>query len=176
MKYFQYLNLDWEPVAYKLKEFVLNNKELVDYNTGSWKSMKLGHISHLMPDIVKMLRPLDVMPVKISFFMSYNTSTIHKDSTMHECRRILIPIMNCENTVTRFYKSNKEPAILYQPNGIPYYGDIDPSDCEFVDEYRLDRAVVIKSKELHSVICNNPNLPRISCPIEVNKDLYHLFN
>jgi len=176
MKYFQYLDLDWKPVSEKLKQFVLDNKELVGYELSGWKSIPSTSYFHLMPDIIKMLRPLDVLPIRISFHISHHSlNPIHKDASAHECRRILLPVMNCENTITKFYKSHKEPTLKYQMNGVPgYFGDIELSDCELMTEYQLDRAVAIRPKELHAIYSSNDSFPRISCPIEVNKDLTHL--
>lgn len=178
MRYFQYLDLDWKPVSDKLKQFVLDNKEVVGYETGGWKSVPIINYVYLIPDIVKMLKPLDVLPIRISFHISYfNDNAIHKDATLHDCRRILLPVMNCENTTTRFYKSHKEPTLSYQSNGIPgYFKDIKLEDCELVGEYQLDRAIAIRPKELHAVYSSNDSFPRISCPIEVNKDLTHLLS
>jgi hypothetical protein len=176
MKYFQYLDLDWKPVSDKLKQFVLDNKELLGYELGGWKSVPAINYSYLIPDIAKMLEPLDVLPVSISFHISYSTDgTIHKDASMHECRRILLPVMNCENTTTKFYKSQKEPTLRYQSNGLPgYFGDIELEDCDLVAEYQLNRAITMRPKELHAVYSSNDSFPRISCPIAVNKDLTHL--
>ena len=177
MKYFQYLDLDWKPVSEKLKQFVLDNKELVEYDQPGWKSIPISSYIHLLPDVVKMLKPLNVLPIRLSFHITYQSNnSIHKDATPNDCGRILLPIMNCEGSITKFYKSEQEPILGYQLNGVPgYFSGVDLSDCEFMEEYQLDRAVAIRPKELHAVYTSNENFPRISCPIEVNKDLSHLF-
>lgn len=177
MKYFQYLDLDWKPVSDKLKHFVLNNKELVGYDQSGWKTIPISNFLHIIPEVIEMLKPLDAFPTRISFHITYQANNcIHKDASIHDCRRILLPIMNCEGSVTKFYKSNKQPSLGYQLNGVPgYFNDIELSDCEFMEEYQLDRAVAIRPKELHAVYTTNDKFPRISCPIEVNKDLSHLF-
>jgi hypothetical protein len=175
MKYFHYLDLDWKPVSEKLKEFVLNNKVLLDYDNTGWKKVELYHLRHLLPDIITMLKPLNVIPTRISFHITYQSDNkIHKDATDHDCRRILIPIMNCENSVTRFYKSAQEPVLQHQTDGIPYYGNIDSDTCACVDEYYLDRPVAMRPKELHAVYTSNTSFPRISCPVNVNNDLTYL--
>jgi hypothetical protein len=178
MKYFKYLDLDWEPVSKKLKQFVLENKELVDYENSGWKKIDVCKIIDVYPDIIRMLKPLNVLPINVSLFISYSAkSVIHKDATTHNCRRILIPIINCEHSFTRFYKTEQDFPITYQlNNGIPYYGSINPDLCTFTEEFRLDRAVAIRPKEPHNVVSDELFFPRISCPINVNKDLDYLFN
>ena len=61
-------------------------------------------------------------------------------------------------------------------NGVPYYGNINPDLCTFVEEFRLDRAVAIRPTEPHNVVSDELFLPRISCPINVDKDLDYLFD
>jgi len=175
MKYFKYLDLDWEPVSKKLKQFVLENQEY--YNASGWKNIDVRNIIHLYPDIIRMLKPLNVLPITVNFFIShYAISNIHKDATPHDSRRIIIPVMNCEHSFTRFYKTEQDFILTANRNGIPYYGDINPDLCTFVEECRLDRPIVIKPKEPHNVVSDELFLPRISCPINVNKDLDYLFD
>ena len=174
MKYFQYLDLDWEPVSKKIKQFVLENKEY--YNASSWKNIDVLKIVHLYPDIIRMLKPLNVLPTSVHLFISRSaTSGIHKDATHYSSRRIIIPIMNCEHSFTRFYSTEQDVTLKVNDNGVLYYGDINPDLCTFVEECRLDRPVAIRPKEPHNVISDELFLPRISCPINVNKDLDYLF-
>jgi hypothetical protein len=175
MKCFQYLDLDWEPVSKKLKKFILENKEY--YNASGWKNVDVHQIVDLYPDIIRMLKPLNVLPISINFFISHSANTIiHKDATPHDSRRIIIPIMNCEHSFTRFYSTEQDVTLKVNDNGVPYYGDINPDLCTLVEECRLDRAIAIKPKEPHSVVSDKLFLPRISCPINVNKDLDYLFD
>ena len=175
MKYFQYLDLDWEPVSKKLKQFVLENKEY--YNVSGWKNIDVLKIVHLYPDIIRMLKPLNVLPINVNFYISNSdNSGIHKDYTPHYSRRIVIPIMNCEHSITRFYRTEQDVILKYQHDGVAYYGDINPDLCTLEGECRLDRAVAINPKELHCVVSDELFLPRISCPINVNKDLDYLFD
>jgi hypothetical protein len=175
MKYFQYLDLDWEPVSKKLKQFVLENKEY--YKTPGWKNIDVCKIIDVYPDIIRMLKPLNVLPINASLFISHSAkSGIHKDNTTHNSRRILIPIMNCEHSFTRFYTTEQDFTLKVNDNGVPYYGNINPDLCTFVEEFRLDRAVAIRPKEPHNVVSDELFLPRISCPININKDLDYLFD
>ena len=176
MRYFKYLDLNWQHVSEKLKQFVLANKELVNYDKNGWKSVEIHHISTIVPDIIKMLKPLNIIPCNISFLISYdNKGIIHRDYD-NKNRRILLPILNCEQSVTRFYKSNQPHLLKKQDNGIPYYGVNNPELCEVVSEYELTQPVTIRTTELHCVHTTNTNFPRISCPINVNKDLDYLLN
>ena len=176
MRYFKYLDLDWQPVSEKLKHFVLNNKELVNYNGGGWNNVKLSQISYILPDLFKMLEPLNVIPRNVSFLISYgDNGVIHRDYG-DQNRRILLPILNCEHSVTRFYKSNQPHILKVHANGVPYYGVEYPELCEVVDEYQLTKPVTIRPYELHCIHTNNTKFPRISCPINVNKDLDYLLD
>lgn len=181
-KYFQYLDLDWEPVATKLKEFILNDPVLI--SSIGWENLSRKQIPHIIPYIFSMLKPLNVKPVQVALHTTINQTPmagIHSDHEIHECRRVLIPVMNCENSIINFFKTIKEPILTSQPNGVPYY-QANYEDCELVDQCCLNRAIAFRPKELHSVHYHDTsnhghgtNLLRISCPITVDKDLNHLF-
>jgi hypothetical protein len=174
MKYFKYLDLDWQPVSEKLKQFILTNKELVNYNQSGWNRIPINHILDIFPNVIKMLKPLNVIPYNISILISYgNSDIIHRDYG-NQNRRVVLPILNCENSVTRFYKSNQPHVLKQQNNGVPYYIVENPELCEVVSEYKLTRPVTLRINELHCIHADSINLPRISCPINVNKDLDYL--
>jgi hypothetical protein len=72
-----------------------------------------------------------------------------------------MPVLNCENTETRFFTTSTDPIKVLQPNGIPLL-KLNPLSCTQVDQYYLDRALVFRNDCPHQVISNNPIGPRIS--------------
>lgn len=177
MKYYTYLELDWKPVAGRLRKFVLDNKDTLGYSIGGWRTVSLINLGDILPELILMLKPLDVLPISVSFHISHNSegTSIHRDAVKHNARRILLPIMNCEGSVTRFYKSEKPTMTIRQENGISF-DKINSTECKVVDEYYLEKPVAFRPNEYHRVFPNNNNpFPRISCPIAVDKDLDHLF-
>ena len=177
MKYYTYLDLDWKPVAERLKHFVLDNKDMLGYSIGGWRTLSLTNLGDILPDLILMLKPLNISPVAVSFHIVHTSegTSIHRDAVKYNTRRILLPIMNCEGSVTRFYKSQLPTITIHQENGVSY-DKINSNMCELVDEYCLEKPVAFRPNEYHRVFPNNNNsFPRISCPIDVDKDLDYLF-
>lgn len=176
MKYYKYLDLDWQPAAIKLKEYILtvNRAILANPKSTSWKPTDLGEVLAYAPELIDMVKPLNITIRYLAFFVSdYKQGTLHIDADLYSKCRINIPILNCENTETRFFETTADPIKTLQPNGVPLY-NLDPSKCKQVDQLYLTQAVVFRNNAPHQVVSSNPNLPRISCTMGFNEDIEYL--
>ena len=168
MIYYKYLELDWQPVANQIKTYILDNPTLIEEGTGSWRVATNWIIEN---SDIKKLFPWDIDFIGI--FVTHNTrSSIHIDNDQKPVR-INFPILNCENTVTKYYKFFGNTERKIQKNGVSYH-NIDISTLEEVDSFNLDKAVLMRVLEPHQVCVNHNNFPRVSCTVQFKQDLEYL--
>jgi len=170
MIYYRYLDLDYKPCAEKLREYIWEYRQdiLAQKTVVSFKHTDRNHVMSKVPE----LKPMNLTVRFLAFFVGYwQESRIHIDPDM-AFARINFPIINCENSVTKFF-TTEDPLI----RGMTTAGlsTIDPARCQYVDEYSLTQAVVFRPKEPHQVISHNPQKPRISCTVGFFEDIEYLF-
>ncbi len=175
MNYYRYLDLNWQPASEKLKRYFLTkNPEFIANNSqGSWR-LAPPDIHTEVPELKEMFDPIGLTILFVGFFVTFkNESSIHIDNDERPLR-INFPVLNCENTETRFYKLK---AAGYdtksQTNGLTYKL-LDPESCVFVDKFELSKAVVMRVLEPHQVVVNSKEFPRVSCTVQFNEDITHL--
>jgi hypothetical protein len=172
MKYYSYLDIDWKPVAEKIKLFLEKRPELTAQGQGAWVAAPRAIIQEV-PEIISMFKPLGLDIAMIGFFIThYQVGSIHTDGTTVPIR-INFPILNCENTETKFYRVTGPFKEQSQLNGNGYV-QYHPDHCELVDSFKLDKAVAMRVLEPHQVVSYTENLPRISCTVAFKQDLTHL--
>jgi len=172
MIYYKYLDLDYQSVAEKIRIFLKDRPNITDYKQNSWVGAPREIVKEV-PEVINMFKPLGLNVAMIGFFtMYYKTGPIHTDADNFSIR-INFPILNCEDTETRYFKTSG-PGIEYlQPNGKGYV-QYQPDQCEQVDSFKLTQAVVMRVLEPHQVILNHDNFPRISCTVSFKQDLTYL--
>jgi hypothetical protein len=175
MKYYKHIELDWKPVSQAIAAYILDNPSLYKSGKGAWVNCDLQDITEKIPSLQQMFDPLNIHISRVSLFvMYYKNGKIHVDDDKVDYR-INFPILNCENTETRYYRALAEPIKELQPNKVPlhFYSS---KYCEQVDAFELNSTYIIKVHEPHQVILNHNNFPRISCTIAFKENLEELFN
>jgi hypothetical protein len=79
---------------------------------------------------------------------------IEDDYNIHSDMRDLklainIPLENCKQSITKFWKANKVGTIKTTPNGI-IYNHYNSKDCEQISQFYFTRPVIFDSSVLHS--------------------------
>jgi len=173
MIYYKYLNLDWKIVSEKLKDYYFNNPNFLP-NMSAWKPVDTVDILTKIPEIQLMVDPLSIHVRFVALFVSdYPYSSIHIDADTYSKCRINLPVLNCENTETRFFEMTEAPIKILQPNGVSFW-KLNPEKCIHVDQFYLTQPVVFRNTEPHQVVSNNPNKPRVSCTIGFHENIEHL--
>jgi hypothetical protein len=176
MQYYKFLELEWIEVAESMKNYVLDNPSLYEPGQGAWINCNFSDVMQRVPQLQEMFNPLGLTIKRVSLFvMNYKIGKIHIDDDGLHPFRINFPILNCQDTETRFYKVTSAPNTEKQPNKIAYHF-FNPNNCELADSFELDRPVIIKTQEPHQVVLKHNILPRISCTIAFQEDLEPLFN
>ena len=182
MKYYKYLpDLPWQPVAEKLKWYLLegNTSYLVNdnYESNLWRYANLADLFAQVPELKELFRPMGLTICMVAFFVSGRSgSTIHRDADRGCLARINIPVMNCENTETRYYKTDYPAEKKLQDNGV-YYHYINPKNCVHVDSFFLNCPTIIKVNEPHQVLGKLDGIiPRIACTIGFKEEIVNLID
>ena len=103
---------------------------------------------------------------------------LHIDYRPHDNNTLAIniPLINCENAITEFWKSSESSSVVeYTPSGSPYLSCGDRSTCTKIDEYRLVRPVLFNTSIPHSVN-NYSDKPRIAISLRLETDPWDLVN
>lgn len=171
MKYYKYLDLDHTVVCDKIRRYIGKNITPI-----FWNHTNRDHMLSKIPELQTMFDPLGIHIRKISILNAWFTGqgTIHIDACDAKVR-INLPILNCDNSVTNFYKSNAPLVSSVLPNGVPYF-KIDPSQCELVDSFCLNRPAAIRIGAPHQVEVLSRVVPRISCTIEFEENIEYLLD
>jgi hypothetical protein len=175
MKYYKYIELDWQSCCEQLLHYVqVDCPRLLTPDNSSWRGADLHDILKKVPQLTVMFQSLNLTIRYVAFFVSNQQyGTIHIDADNISKARINLPVLNCENTETRFYTTSAVPTKIFQANGVPLM-KIDPNTCTHVDQFYLTQPVVFRNTHPHQVVSNNANHPRISCTVAFNEDIEYL--
>lgn len=177
MKYFKHASVDSKlekTVSKKLLDYVRSNS----YSTkGFWTNVETQDVLNNVPELIELFEPLKINIKRIAFVTSIiKIGEIHiDDPDTAPSIRINIPVLNCDQTSTNFYVSNKHPNKTRLPSGINYY-NWEEKDCELVATVCIDRSTLIRTNEPHQVCIHSDNFPRITCTIEFFEDLEYLMD
>ena len=175
MIYYRYLDLDYKTSANKLLQYIQEQRpDLLKKDELLWKNVDTYDVLAKVPELPQMFESLNISIRFLAFFVSFDPITVLHIDTKYSKARINLPILNCENTETRFYTMPTDSRQLsFQKNGVPFY-KLDTTKCEWVDQFYLTQPVVFRNNQPHNVISNNPLTPRVSCTIGFNEDISYL--
>lgn len=172
MIYYKYLDLEWQSSSNKIKDYLLTHNSLLNTNEGSWR-LANNWIYDADPEFNQIFKPLDLEVDFVGIFVSHKAeSSIHIDNDQKPVR-INFPILNCENTVTKYYKFLGKTDLKIQKNGISYH-NINENDLEFIDSFVLNNIVAMRVLEPHQVCVNHDTFPRVSCTVQFKQNIEYL--
>jgi len=168
LKYYKYLNIDYKDVGNQILHHINANDNLISPGIGSWRVATNWILKHT--DIQSIF---DWEIDFIGLFVTHTSeSSIHIDNDQKPVR-INFPILNCENTITKYYKFKGNTNFVTQPNGVSY-NNIDSDDVEEIDFFNLNSAVLMRVLEPHQVCVNHNDFPRVSCTVQFKENLEYL--
>ena len=168
MIYYKYLNIDYNIVKNQILKHFEKNPKLIEPGQGSWRVA-----TNWILDNTDIQNIFDWEIEFVGIFVTHtNKSSIHIDNDQKPVR-INFPILNCENTITKYYKFKGDTNFVTQPNGVSY-NNIDSDNVEEVDCFNLDSAVLMRVLEPHQVCVNHNNFPRVSCTVQFKENLEYL--
>ena len=170
MKYYKKLDLDHSIVTKKTLEYVTLHKDKIK---SFWTDLNYYDFIRHVPEITTLFSKLNIHPNQVSLVTSVNGGHIHRDHT-DSIARINIPVLNCEYSETKFWKTSAEPVLSTLENNVPYL-HLNESDCELMDVLVLDRATVLRVTEPHSVHVGS-QIPRISLTVNFKENIEYVLD
>lgn len=172
-RYFKYLDLDWQTSSKKLAKMSEELSKKSFSIRSNWLDVDTKTILQQTPELVEMVKPLNATIRWVAFFVSQgNPGIVHIDGDSYSKCRINIPVLNCDDTETQFFKTSSKFTRITLPNNAVYYR-IDREMCKYVEHFKLTQPVLFRNTEPHMVVCNHDKI-RISCTISLNEDLEYL--
>lgn len=137
----------------------------------SWYNLNLEILKEVCPEIKVAFNKYELTPTIAAVYIMYNTThtSIHIDGFLPRAR-INLPLLNCKNTYTNFYKNKAGPIKWINPeSGKVSYTAV--SDSILVDRVEIKQATIIRTNVFHSVDLpiDNP-VPRITLTLGFDKD------
>ena len=176
MQYFKLLDLDYKLAVEELRTYIFNKFKVSELC--SWTPTNTTDVLNHCPNVFNMVKPLNTSITYIAFvvYHKYNQSKIHID-TDKKNSRLLLPILNCDNSETCFYSSSVPPVLAYQPNGVTFY-KMNPATCKLESKFKLQNGIVLFNNTVpHNVVMSPDSIfPRISCTIALSKDLTYMLD
>jgi len=182
MKYYSPVTFDnLEIIQEKVLDILTTNEVSLDRTSFSYLPDNLNIFLNI-PELRYELDKLNWTPyayaIAVYVVHQADKSSLHIDKAPSQYS-LNIPILNCKNTFTNFYKKpTTEPTkISYRVFGNPVkYDTYNENDCILQDKLELNSPHVINIKEVHNVVNNNPS-PRITLLIRLaeNLNLDHVF-
>jgi hypothetical protein len=178
MKYYKPIDIPWRQASKELKNYIFLNFDIS--KCVSWTRTNTPDVLLNCPNLNNIAK---ILKTKISYvaFIIYHTHTqslIHVDADNINKSRLILPVLNCEDSKTCFYTVKSKPEKKKQPNGVPFY-QFNEKDCTFVDHFSVnDGLFLFRIKEPHNVVMpsSKTNFPRISCTFATTTDLTDLLN
>jgi hypothetical protein len=169
MIYYKYLDIKYKNLAEDIKKYLLENPHLIKKGEGNWR-LATDYLLENFPQ-VKNLFEWDIEFAGI-FVSHTRQGNVHIDTDQKPVR-ITFPIMNCNDTVTKYYKNTGKVSKIKQSNGVTAY-ELDTNNLEEVDYFVLNKAVAMRVLEPHQVCMNHDNYPRVSCTIQFKQNIEYL--
>jgi hypothetical protein len=175
MLYYKKLDLDIELLSKKTLSYASLHKDKIK---SFWTNINLANFVEYVPEIVTTFATLNITPKRVSLITAVTQDRfdpgIHRDHTSIPVR-INVPVLNCEYSQTKFWRTTSEPIVEFIPGtDIPYFY-LKESDCELADTLVLDKPTVLRVSEPHSVHVGEKT-PRLALTIEFEEDIEYLLN
>jgi hypothetical protein len=178
--YFKEIDIDnLEIIQKKCLDYV-KTQEMVykKLKPASWYVLNLEELKASCPELQESFSKinLDINYVAAIVMMEEKDIRVHTDNWFQEAR-INIPLLNCENTFTKFYSNIKTQDLHNLSTGLVSKTVVNLDEIQYECGLELRKATVLRSNEGHhiSVPSTNP-APRISLTIGFVQDPVYLLH
>lgn len=171
MKYWKRIKMnDLEIIQQKTLEYMKANKHRFAAAT-PFQPIDFKSYVQAVPEFMNSFSDYGLTPTTVATYIMFSNpdGAAHRDSITDRAR-INIPILNCENSWTNFYKlvdPSVKAKISVNARGQPYQS-YDPKDIELVDRVQITEPTIIRPLEIHSIEMDETKVPRITLTICTN--------
>lgn len=171
MQYWKRINInDLEIIQRKTLEYIKNNRDKFAANT-PFNPIDFKSFIPAVPEFLTAFSEHGLTPTKVAMYIMFSNpdGAAHRDYLTDKAR-INIPILNCENSWTNFYKlinPESKPKISINAKGQPYQS-YDPADIVLEDRVQIIQPTIIRPMEIHSIEMDETRVPRITLTVCTN--------
>jgi hypothetical protein len=174
MKYYKKIDINnYDTIVSKALEYV-KSKETIFLRRHPGPTYHCNDFLEICPEINDAFKMFNINCISSAFYVMYNNnhSAIHVDSFVNTTK-INLPILNCKNTYTVFYKTENKfnTHITEGSNSKTWLLDKQDGLVEEVDRVEIDKTTIIRVGTPHRVILSNFEfVPRITLTLGFSKD------
>lgn len=167
MKYWARLKLNnLETIQKKSLDFIKKYKDTLAPT--AFNPLDFEKFVQEVPELGQALKEHGLTLTRVSTYIMYDNSggAPHRDF-LTDSVRINIPVLNCENTWTNFYKADDtktKPTFKVNEKGMPYRS-YNMDDIILVDRVQITEPTAIRPLEIHSIEMDESKFPRITLTV-----------
>jgi hypothetical protein len=142
----------------------------------SFYELKLSDFLKAVPQVEVSFKELGMTCIRAAVYVMYKAehTSIHKDA-IQPLARINLPLLNCRNTYTEFYK-NVETVLWKNPNTGIVSHVVSNDNYELSDRVELTQATILRVSEAHKVYLDSTEVPRIALTLGFFPNPVHLLD
>lgn len=151
-------------------EYIKTKPDIYYNPKGSYLNLNFEELTEYCPELLTAFDRYDIVCTYAAIFIAYRNSDmiVHIDAGNDQAR-INIPLENCSNTFTEFYKGGTPHAFVNKITGTTATRFLGPG-VELVDKVEIDQATVIRIKAQHMVRMDELRSPRVTLTLGFNRD------
>jgi hypothetical protein len=180
MIYHKSINLDgWQEATADVYNYVKKNTNYLNRHGFFWNTLSKVKHTPCYDALAPVFKSAGFDLIRISFLIINEPSvTIHADTNypgQAPCAaRINLPVLNCDDSETRFYSAIKwDPIVKKLGNGVTYEYHT-PENCKLESVTTISGPTILRVNELHNVILHKPIYPRITLTCTLDPDPVYL--
>ena len=169
--YYKKIEIDHlDIIKIKCLEYVKTQADIYYNPQGSYLNLNFTELVAYCPELLTAFNQYDIVCTYAAAFVTYSNSEVlvHIDDGNDQAR-INIPLENCKNTFTGFYKGGMPLSYINKTTGTIATRFIGPG-ITLIDQVEIDQATVIRVKAPHSVQMDEAHAPRVTLTIGFNRD------
>ena len=178
MIYFKEIDIDnLETIQKKCLNYITTQETVYKkLKPASWYVLNLEELTASCPELQESFSKinLDINYVAAIVMMNEKDIRVHTDNWYQEAR-INIPLLNCENTFTKFYSNIKTQELHNPSTGLISKTVVNLDEIVYEGGLELRKATVLRGNEGHHITVPSTNpVPRISLTIGFVQDPVYL--
>jgi hypothetical protein len=169
--YYQKIEIDnLDTIKIKCLEYIKSKEDIYYKPKGSYLNLNFKELIAYCPELLTAFNRYNIVCTYAAAFVTYRNRDVlvHIDDGNDQAR-INIPLENCKNTFTEFYKGGTSHSYVNKITGT-IATRFTGSGVTLVDKVEIDQATVIRVKAQHSVKMDERYAPRVTLTIGFNRD------
>jgi hypothetical protein len=171
-RYYQKIEIDHlDIIKIKCLEYIKTQTDIYYQKPlGAYRNLNFTELTACCPELLTAFNRYNIVCTYAAAFVTYRNLDIlvHIDNGNNQAR-INIPLENCKNTFTRFYKGGTPLSYVNEITGTIATRFIGPG-ITLVDQVEIDQATVVRIKAPHSVMMDEDHAPRVTLTLGFDRD------